>query len=56
MKKLTNKINIEYDEITSINKELYIVKNNGKYGIIDKNGNLALGYRVINNKIVFVKL
>lgn len=34
----SNKVNIEYDEINSINKELYIVKNNGKYGIIDKNG------------------
>lgn len=34
----SNKVNIEYDEINTINKDLYIVKNNGKYGIIDKNG------------------
>lgn len=34
----SNKVNIEYDEINTINKDLYIVKNNEKYGIIDKNG------------------
>lgn len=38
----SNKVNIEYDEINTINKDLYIVKNNGKYGIIDKNGSIKV--------------
>lgn len=38
----TNKVNIEYDEINTIDKDLYFVKNNNKYGIIDNNGSIKV--------------